>query len=195
MKSVQLERDWDGETVVCVASGPSLSREDIQYIKGKARVIAINDNYRLADFADILYGCDLKWWNWQEGVQEFTGLKMSQSVEACKKYDLRYIEGRNGGGLSTDPAFIHTGSNSGFQAINIAFLKGASKIILIGYDMQKTKGESHWFGDHPDKIQSNYESWLPVFELIKEQGLVEIINCSRETALTAFPRQPLRETL
>lgn len=195
MKSIPLERDWDGETVVCIGSGPSLSRQDVEYIKGKARIIAINDNYRLADYADILYSCDFKWWNWHEGVPEFQGVRMSQDAKACEKYGLQYIEGRAGSVLSTDQSYINHGSNSGFQAINIAYLKGAARIVLIGYDMQPGDERSHWFGDHPDKIRSHYLPWIEIFKRVAAQNLVEIINCTKQTALDAFPCAPLREIL
>ena len=195
MKSVPLERDWDGETVVCIGSGPSLSRDDVEYLKGKARVIAISDNYKLADFADILYSCDFKWWNWHEGAPEFKGLRMSQDVKACEKYGLHYIEGRAGSVFSTDQSYINHGANSGFQAINVAYLKGAKRIILIGYDMQFSNNKRHWFGDHPDDIHSHYVPWLAVFRKAAAQNLVEIINCTKQTALDAFPCAPLREIL
>lgn len=51
------------DTIVCVASGESLTRADVNYCRGKARVLAINDNYRIAPWADWLYACDGRWWD------------------------------------------------------------------------------------------------------------------------------------
>jgi hypothetical protein len=41
--------------VVCVASGHSLTKEDVEYCKGKAKVYIVNDGYKLAPWADLLY--------------------------------------------------------------------------------------------------------------------------------------------
>ena len=49
---------WAGDTCCILATGPSLTPAQAEYAKGKARVIAVNDAWRLAPWADILYACD-----------------------------------------------------------------------------------------------------------------------------------------
>lgn len=103
-------------------------------------------------------------------------------------------------GISTDPSLIHTGSNSGFQALNLAILAGASRVLLLGYDMQPTNGQSHWFGDHPGSLNraSPFAVFRKAFEDAADQIArlgVEVINCSRETSLTCFKRAALSEAL
>ena len=44
----EVSRLWPGSTVVCIGSGPSLTPEDVAYVRGKARVIAINRSVDLA---------------------------------------------------------------------------------------------------------------------------------------------------
>ncbi|HDY5476679.1 TPA: hypothetical protein RQ695_006640, partial [Pseudomonas aeruginosa] len=56
--------------------------------------------------------------------------------------------------LSANPFGIKTARiehyrNSGGGAVSLAIARGAKRIILLGYDMQKTNGQSHWHGDHP----------------------------------------------
>lgn len=187
---------WHRQTVACVGTGPSLTRGDVNYLRGRVNVIAINDAHRLAPWADVLYGCDYKWWHWHGGVPEFRGAKFTQDPRAAEEFGLRWIESKVGEGLSDDPGIIHQGMNSGFQAINLAYLMGATRIILLGYDMQfGPNNEAHYFGDHPDKVRSNYEPWQKFFHEAANQGLVDIINCTRRTALTAFPCNPLSETI
>lgn len=187
---------WKGEVAVCVASGPSLDTDDIAYAKERARIIAINDNYILAPFADVLYACDLQWWDWHKGVPEFAGTRWTQDPVAAEKYSLNYIRGIDSPGLSTDPEILHTGSNSGYQAINLAYLLGAKRIILLGYDMKFSScGLSHWFGDHPNLVRSNYDRWLSGYQTIADQCLVEVINCTRDTALECFPKSDIRNVL
>lgn len=183
------------ETVLCVASGPSIDTDDIEYAKHRCRTIVINDNYQLAPWADVLYACDLKWWDWHNGCPDFIGMKFTQDRTAAQKYRLNYIKGVPLPGLSDSFDELHTGSNSGYQAINLAHLLGAKRILLTGYDMKfSSNGASHWFGDHPDGVRSCYERFIKCFETI-DQERVEIINCTRDTDLTCFPQMTLQEAL
>lgn len=103
--------------------------------------------------------------------------------------------GRHAKGLGKD--VMHYGTNSGYQAIGLAYLMGARKILLLGYDMSLDEaGKRHFFGDHPGALHtgSDYRGWAPLFlplavDLAHEG--VEVINCSRRTALTAFKRGTL----
>lgn len=206
-------RVWTDGVAVCLGGGPSLTQEDVNYVRNRAYVIAVNDAYLLAPWADVLYACDLKWWNWHKSSEaikanyhftgqsalDFAGLKVTPDVQAAKQFDqLLLIKGEHKEGLSTDPGVVHYGSNSGYQALNLAVLFGAPRIILLGYDMQFTDSASHWFGDHPDGVRSNYDSWAPHYRSAAKQQEklgVEIINCSRHTALEAFKRMSIEDGL
>jgi hypothetical protein len=72
-----------GGTVVCIGGGPSLTRDDVDYCRGKAFVIAINDAYKLAPWADALYACDGLWWRWHKGVPSFDGPKFALTKPAA----------------------------------------------------------------------------------------------------------------
>lgn len=140
---------WPGEAVVCIGGGPSLTLEQVDMVYGKhINVIAVNDAYRRAPWADILYACDARWWRWNDGVPGFKGIKVALiGAKDGKGYegewnDIMYPDIRplayNGiDGLEVaDPRFLRTGRSSGYQAINLAVQLGAKRIILIGYDMQ-----------------------------------------------------------
>jgi len=162
-------------------------------------------------WADHLYACDAKWWdqNIADVSDNFIGKKWIQNCEkqkendklhfnAAKKHELNIVYGRDSVGLGSD--VIHYASNSGYQAINLAYLWGASLIVLLGYDMQKTGGEAHFFGDHPSGLANgpDFNSIIPKFDpLAKELAAegVEVINCTRQTALKCFKRQDLEAVL
>jgi len=75
---------------------------------------------------------------------------------------------------------------------------GAKRIVLLGYDMQRSQGRSHFFDHSPARWSSNYAEFRSQFETLVDPLFrigVSVVNCSRETALTAFPRQALREAL
>lgn len=90
--------------------------------------------------------------------------------------------------------------NSGAAAIELAADMGAKRIILLGYDCQHTGGKRHWHGDHPKGAGSgnagNIAKWPAIFNrLARSLKGVEVINCTRETALTCFPRASLEGAL
>ena len=109
-----------------------------------------------------------------------------------KDYDLTRIDSKNGDGLGED--CFHYGGNSGYQAVNLAYLLGAKTILLLGFDMFG----SHYFGSHPKELNNSspYQSFINSFGTInpKDYG-IEIINCSRQSALEHFPRTTISELL
>lgn len=181
---------------VCIASGSSLTQADVNYCRGKAKVYVVNDNYKLAPWADVLYAADTDWWEYHNGVPSFQGEKWTVSHEASKKYDLNRIDYKPKAVWSKDKSYIATGRNSGFQAINLAELQGATKIILLGYDMGFTD-KKHWFGDHPPQINrgSKYEEWIELFNQAAPHITAEVINCTPNSRLTCFKSGVLRECL
>lgn len=192
-------RLWPNATIVCIASGPSLTRDDVDYVRGKARVIVINTTYQLAPWADVLWATDARWWKWHKGVPTWQGLKFSLNVGGLAlPPDVQVL--RNDGilGFCADPTGVRNGKNGGYAAVNLAVHLGATRIVLLGYDMQATGGRDHWHANHPYGMVNPYRQWVRLFGTIAEplQNLgVSVINCSRVTALSMFPRQPLEQAL
>lgn len=208
MPGPSVPRLWPNDTVVCLGAGPSLTTEDVEFVRGKAKVIAINAAYAMAPWADVLYCADVSpfKWYWDRGpkgyervtIREFQGRKYSLTANAAKYHGVVVLKQWREEGLSLDPHRLCLGKNSGYQAINLAVLLGATRIVLLGYDMQVgAKGDEYFFaGSHPDKKRSAYPEFRKRFPTIvqplKDAG-VEVINCSRQTALTCFPRKPLSD--
>lgn len=88
-----------------------------------------------------------------------------------------YLKRSHEFGLSDDPEYVCTGGNSGYMAINVAYLKGAKVIHLVGYDMD----------DGSDK----YRQWIPRFKTMLSQleaKGVRVINENPESAIDAFEK-------
>lgn len=189
-------RLWPGATVVCLGTGPSLTAADVASVRGRARVIAINDAYKLAPWADVLYACDAKWWAWHKGVPTFPGLKYAIQAGADRWPGVQLLRKTGDTGLELSPHGLRTGSNSGYQAIGLAVHLGAARILLLGYDM--TGGAAHFFGKHPDGSGPPFKLCLERFATLvaplRERG-IDIVNCTRTTALRCFPCQPLEQAL
>ena len=189
-------------TVAILGGGPSLTQNQVNAVD-KYPVIAINDAYKLAPWANILYGCDAKWWKWNEPF--FRGTKVGLKWDAVKgvfhsgwndveRRDVLALASTGVDGLEDAPNGLRTGTNSGYQAINLAVHLGAKRILLLGYDMKSSGGRSHWFGEHPDKVEPPYSTMLMHFpslvEPLKKRG-VEVINCTPDSALNVFKKMDL----
>lgn len=201
---VSVERIWNGETVVIIASGPSLTQVDVDVVRGQARVIVVNDNYRMAPWADLLYAYDAAWWEKHHAsiqASTFRGLRYTADPDAAPYASVLNCIHRDG--LTDDPTAVHAGGHaqghSGFQAINLAVHCGVSRIVLLGYDCQKgPKGQTHWFGNHPTGLSNN--SPLAGFKRalhslvgpLAKRGIA-VVNCTRSTAVTSFPRAPITD--
>lgn len=128
----------------------------------------------------------------------FKGSLYTICTRAGQRYGINYAVGEDRQGLGED--MIHTGNNSGYQSINLAYLLGATKIVLLGFDMQRSLGKGHWHGDHPGGLNrhNNFTGWLKRFPKLAEDLAnrgVEVINSTRMTALTCFKTKPLEEAL
>ena len=191
---VTVPRLWPGSTIVCLGTGPSLMQADVDFVRGKARVIAVNDAYKLAPWADVLYACDSKWWGWHKGAPTFPGLKYTLQAPAVRWPGVQMLRNAGQLGLELRPDGVRTGQNSGYQAINLAVHLGAARILLLGYDMQG----NHFFGSHPDQSKPPFSICLERFKTLapplKAQGIT-VLNCTRKTALKCFPCVPLEQAL
>lgn len=192
-------RAFPASTIVCVGGGPSLTKADVEAVRGRAITIAINDAYRLAPWADVLYACDNKWWTWHKGVPDFPRPKYALDRYASKWPGVTVLRNTGTQGLELDPRGLRTGRNSGYQAINLAVHLGAKRVVLLGYDMMPARdGKTHWFGHHPDKTSSPYRLWRDEFKTIVKPLAtlgVSVVNCSRKTNLEAFPISTLEAEL
>jgi hypothetical protein len=151
----------------------------------------------------VLYACDITWWiaYFAEVSRTFRGEKWTVSARARDQFDLHWIYGMDRPGLSKDPTLIHQGSNSGYQAISLACLFGAARILLLGFDFARSGGKSHWHGDHPKGLSNGgayFGRWTAHMNRLAADAAaagITIINCSRKTSLTCFPRQAIEDVL
>lgn len=190
MTPATLQAQWPGETVAIFASGPSMTQEIADAVRGTCRVIAINyQALDLAPWADVIYGSDQRWWAecWDQ-VSTLPGRKLGlanayypQDVECLKRsteaFDLR-------------PDYLSGGGSSGYAAVNVAAKLGASVVHLYGYDMRKVAGRLRR-REYPANLnsQSRFKDWIPAFEklapLLRQHG-VRVINHTPLSALRCF---------
>lgn len=90
-------------------------------------------------------------------------------------------------------------NNSGAGSVSLALMRGAARIVLLGYDLQYTEGKCHWHGDHPRGLGNagSVARWPQAFRTLRKRldaAGIEYINCTRDTALD-WPREDLEEVL
>lgn len=186
---------------VVIASGPSLARADCDTlshfsIANEGKIIAVNNAVFYTPAADFLYAGDAAWWEvYGDDVDWFKGKRVTHEKY---KNTLRF----NGA-----ERFRRFGGNSGHQAFQYAIHSGAKKVALLGFDHQHTGGKAHFHKDHQRRTEiegkvvmlgnaSCSDHWIRIMNCSATDAQsmgVEVVNLSRETALTCFPRMSIEE--
>lgn len=180
---------WDGLTVCCIGSGPSLTAGDCGAVRDAGlKVIAVNSAFVLAPFADVIYGGDLNWWRANRARIDTAAELWTCNKTAAGEFGLQRHE-------------VFGAYNSGMRALQLAAARGARRVLLLGYDCQLTDGRKHFHPDHvglPNPTAIQVKKWQVQFTRLAralERQKVEVWNCSRQTALFCFPRAPLEQAL
>lgn len=196
--------------MLCIGTGPSLNAASIETARRKGfTLFGCNNVWTLNDLA-VLYACNLGWWEhyWGQMLAEDPAEKWTTNAEAAERYGLNWIAERNAPGLSTDPAVIHHGHGSGYSLVNLAYLMGAERIVLLGYDLKYApdydgrnefigSGPRHYFGEYPEPLQhwpsvrvraGVHVELLDLYRSVAAQGLVEVLNATPDSAIDCFPR-------
>jgi hypothetical protein len=197
----RIPRAHEGGVVAVLASGPSITPDAVALVRQAGiPAIAINTTHRLAPWAWALYAADSEWWLHPSNSDafKFPGFKVSCQPVSREVLQLR-IAGRTGYDDSQD--CVHTYSNSGAQAVQIAAKSGAKTILLLGFDMHRNNGD-HWHGLHPQGLRNTpdalYLKFVAQFSELQPhlsaRG-VSVLNCSPGSALVAFRKVALRDAL
>lgn len=195
-----------GETVFCLASGPSLTREICNRLRPRA-AIAVNSSAALAPWASVLFFTDSGWYEpRRELVANWPGLVVSMSRTAKQEIPdkVRRVQGQ--GDPAASPYFtrsrdvIQQGRSSGHTAVSLAIALGAIRVVLLGYDMRFVEGREHCHQEYkgPRDVDIYEREFLPCFAgwnaAARAVG-VEVVNATEGSALNEFPFVSLDEVL
>lgn len=194
MRSWRAVKLWEGATVYILGGGPSLSQVDTSVLRDK-RVIGVNDAFRFGpDIVDICWFGDCRWHKWNEDdLRAFSGLVISCSRCKCDLPWILQLRRADCAGLSMDPSLVYWNKSSGASAINLAALLGATRIVLLGFDMKMEGGKHNWhsFHKHAPRNTIYQNLFLPPFDQIAkdaEKYGIEILNATTGSALDVFPK-------
>jgi hypothetical protein len=198
-------KDWPSRTAVVIASGPSLTAEDCELVRQAraadlVRVVSVSNAWKhCAKWADAFFAADRRYWKHYMPEMLRAGVPRECMVTCCTQtYGLdkiALIRASNRPGLGTYE--LHTGGNSGYMGVNLAYLYGARRILLLGLDCSAgPDGAKHFDGPHPSPLVQAmpFPEWVKRFDKLatdlKAKGAT-VINCSRRTALECFTRGEL----
>ncbi|WP_234300414.1 motility associated factor glycosyltransferase family protein [Rahnella aceris] len=177
------------KTMICIASGPSLVADDCaRSVDSGCQIIAVNSSWMAVPDCQHIYAADFAWWDHYHDTLKTNAKLWTQSQRASIRFGVKLFKPEDCGPF-----------NSGQRAIQLAAHLGAKRIILLGYDCTLANG-AHWHGNHPDTMHNPIPRevirWHSDFSSL---GVmlpdVEIINASRHTALTCFPRSTIEAAL
>lgn len=169
------------------------------------RVMVVNLAWKLAPWADVLYAGDLQWWEVYGDDVLFGGEKWTRDEFAALRFKLHYVKRKEGRGLCRQSRCVHSGGNSGYQGINLAWHFGMRRGVLLGFDMHRKNG-GHFHPEHTHKDgtpmlsapESHIAVWrreFPALAADLARDGCRIVNATPGTALTCFPRMPLEKAL
>jgi len=200
---------WAERPAVVIAPGPSLTADDVSLVMearraDKVRVVSVSNAWKVTHaFADAFYAADRRYWKQYFGSMVAIGVPVDHMVTCCSQsastHGIARVRCANRPGLGLKE--LHSGGNSGYMSINLAFLYGARKIILLGFDNQLgPQGAKHFDGDHPlPLVQAMpFSEWYHRYDAMAKDLITagaEVVNCSRATSLTCFVRNNLESEL
>lgn len=195
---------------MCIGTGPSLTPQQIECARGKGFALTgCNNTWEMIPDLRVLYACNEGWWThyWSDALAAHPCEKWTTNAAAAKRYGVNWIAERDGRGLSDGP-HIHHGHGSGYSLLNLVYLMGARRVVLLGYDMKyapdydgrrRDVGSKprHYFGEYPESLlhwpKAQVHAGVHVglvqrYREVAEQGRIEILNATPGSALDCFPR-------
>lgn len=189
-------RAWAGERCFILCGGASIIPQRTVIPQLRGRIIAIKQSVLLRPDAEVMFVAGERGWEICRDVfPRFAG----QYIVTRGHGDVRFppqtkrIWRGAPARLSDLPTEVG-GYDAGTSAINLAYLFGATEIVLLGYDMRG----GHWCATHPLPFppQAHFDihlSALPTFAADLAAKGVRVVNCSPSSAVTVFERGRLED--
>lgn len=208
-----LPPDWLGQTCYIVLGGTSVDPHEVQRLheRPNARTLVVNSSYIIAPWADVLYFADDRWHKRElqergKLIKSFRGETWTTSEHSFArdpslKLLRSVVPGANGvGGLAMSPDTLALQRTSTTAAMNLAFHRKASRIVLLGADNRDGPGgRIHHHAEYPwPRRRTTWrvkEKQLALVAQALEREGVPVINASPISTLQWWPRTSLRELL
>jgi hypothetical protein len=188
---------WNDRPVLVVGTGPSMKGFDFSRLRGLGYILAVKESVWDIPFADACFGLDMGWMARKRSALRELTIPLYLSVpkefrEPVIDNAIYLMRTRDREIFHTNPKMIESGGNSGFGAVNLAFLKKARMIVLFGYDYQG----DHYCNDRYTHLGAGHNArylprWGRHFDRVKQQlarAGVSVLNASTRSTVDAFER-------
>lgn len=192
MAQFTVPRIWEGSTCYIIGGGPSIAKLDLSKFRDK-HTIAVNNSYRIAPWADVLYFMDNIWLKWhEESIKDFPGLVVSSAPAVKDRPNIKFLQRGKRRAFDDREGFITRGSNSGHGGMCLGALFGAKRIVLLGFDMKMVEGEHNYHDEHDREVPPSIyqDQFVRSFEFVKDyfkENNIEVLNATPGSALPTFP--------
>lgn len=178
--------NWTTESRSCwiVAGGPSARSFDHRQLAGQC-IIAVNDGVFVAGPAKpetvVMFSADSQWVSHHRSLlanaagDRYVCVHLDTWPACAGIQGVTYLD-RYRGVLSRDRTQVAIGGNSGYGAINLAYLLGATLIHLIGFDMDPS-------------TKPIFRQWIPKFRdlaAVLRDLQVQVLNHNPRSCIDAF---------
>lgn len=161
------------------------------------RTIAVKDGYLKAPHADVLMIGDHRYARRNPDLSAYKGpliLYTDQKLLPEELHDdrIRFIPKVAGRGISRNPAELRGTFTTTALAINLAVLRGAKRILLVGVDGKPGEGKRRWFSrddteQWPERYQKQRWGYNRLADDLRRAG-VAVLNLNPDSAVDTFPR-------
>jgi len=193
---------WKNDIVFIIGGGPSLKGLDWNSIK-HFKIIGANDAYKLGPFIDYNVFADSQWFRHHRDLTKHAIATMvGHTAQPLQSSHVKFIRRILQKKFTEEKGEMGWFGNTGMSCISLALKLGASKIRLLGFDMQlDIEGNSNYHGDNinsPDPLV--YDRFLKNGGFLKRSldkiyPGVEILNCNLKSAWNVFPKVALESVL
>ena len=220
----ELHNKHNGERCFIVATGPSLTLEDLSLIKNETSfgMNSICRLYEKTDWRPTYYGIQdiFVYPKMKDVIDHYykTSNNVFVSDELAEKYELssnyvqypfnsayhlydqhfyKFYSKFSGNAYSV----VYDGYSITYSLLQIAVYLGFQEIYLLGTDCNYIKGAKNHFVEsgHHDRLEHlNHDKMITGYQAAKEYADangIKIINCTRGGMLEVFPRMSLEEVL
>lgn len=191
-----IERVWENQPAYVVAGGPSLIGFNFNRLKGK-NVVAVKGAAYHLPWASCYFSMDIVNWNFETRLAILKEKKFQGEIwmacgkdwmAPCNVDHVKFVirDNEYKAGLSYENDRV-SGHNSGFAALNFAFLRGANPIYLLGLDLVKG---GYWYAPNDPRWVNNFtvsgkattrdeyiDSLLPEFFLASDDLFMYGVEC------------------
>lgn len=195
----------NNKDVFLVAGGPSVNQIDLSYLTNK-KIIAVNNSYKLFSDVTMLFWFDSTWADKHNNELDrypcelrFT-CRRNHTVNNLKgAYNVTPLAHTGDFGYDINPDNVR-GNNGGTACLNLIINMRPKRIFLLGYDMKKTNGQTHWHNGHTGNPVTSgiYDNlFIPSINSLAEElkrypNIPEIINFSMNSALSCFKKDDFK---